>query len=156
MRKCIVKDKEAYFHKWIEESKLILDGSNNNKIEGQAKATLGLIEYIEDGTVHKCYPEEVRFIKERSYDILHMGDGRTLKKYKGKESESTEPIEFKKEETPKEQVIMVQPRKDMGTFSKKETYIARASKEGAYEIIDDYGLINQLSIMELINNFIEA
>lgn len=67
---------------------------------------------------------------------------------------SNKTIFFK--DKPKEQVIMVKPRKDMATFSRRETYIARESKEGAYEIIDDYGLINQLSIMELINNFIEA
>lgn len=56
---------------------------------------------------------------------------------------------------PREQVIMVRPRKDMATFSRGETYIARASKESAYEIIDDYGLTNKLSIMELVEKFIK-
>lgn len=55
----------------------------------------------------------------------------------------------------KKQVIMVKPRKDMATFSKKETYIARASKECVYEIIDEFGLSNRLSIMELVTKFIE-
>jgi hypothetical protein len=62
LRKCIVKNKQAYFHRWAEISKIVtpsmLAGRHNG---GVIKQTVGIIEYVVDGTVHECYPNEIRF-----------------------------------------------------------------------------------------------
>lgn len=61
LRSCIVVDKKAYFHRWIDKSKIIdpspMIGGHNG---GVIKFTVGLVEY-EDGSVHECYPHEIKF-----------------------------------------------------------------------------------------------
>ena len=61
-RRCTVKGKKAIFHTWAEISKVV---PPSNMIGGHAggvvKQTVAIIEYEEDGTVHECYPNEIRF-----------------------------------------------------------------------------------------------
>jgi hypothetical protein len=61
LRKCIVKDRPAYFHKWSDKSEIVppshMIGGHGGRV---ITLTVGIVEY-EDGTVHECYPSEVRF-----------------------------------------------------------------------------------------------
>lgn len=108
MRKCIVKDKEAYFHRWIEQMDIIEPSSMiGGHAGGQVKRTLCLIEYIENGTVHKCYPEEVIFIKERSYEVVYTGDGRSFKIYEDEESGEETNRMFSYRFTPKDEIGII-------------------------------------------------
>lgn len=63
LRRCIVKDKQALFHRWAEKSKIVdpspMIGGHKG---GVLKLTVGIVEYLIDGTIHECYPEEIRFI----------------------------------------------------------------------------------------------
>lgn len=58
-RPCMVKDRKALFHRW-EEKASIRDAVMIGTTSGQLAATVGIVEY-EDGTVHECYPYEIRF-----------------------------------------------------------------------------------------------
>ena len=61
-RRCIVNGKKAIFHTWSEVSKVV---PPSNMIGGHpggvVKGMVAIIEYEEDGTVHECNPNEVRF-----------------------------------------------------------------------------------------------
>lgn len=64
VRKCIVKNKEAHFHRWAEVSKVVAPSMFAGGHDGGViKLTVGIIEYIDDGTVHECYPSEIRFLE---------------------------------------------------------------------------------------------
>lgn len=62
LRPCIVNGLKSLFHGWEQRSEVIppspLKGGHSG---GEIKLTLGIIER-EDGTIHKAYPEEIRFI----------------------------------------------------------------------------------------------
>lgn len=65
------KDYRAVFHHWSERfwtvGESLMTGGHAG---GQISQTVAIVEY-EDGTVHECYPEEIRFleskVKEYSY-----------------------------------------------------------------------------------------
>lgn len=75
LRPCIVKDRKALFHKWIEISKIIepspMIGGHNG---GLIKNTVAIIEY-EDGIVTECYPYEVKFIDSKSQEYCFGARG---------------------------------------------------------------------------------
>ena len=58
-RPCLVNGRKALFHRW-EDKASIRDTIMAGTIPGQLAATVGIVEY-EDGTVHECYPYEIRF-----------------------------------------------------------------------------------------------
>lgn len=62
LRPCIVNGLKSLFHGWEQRSEVIppspLKGGHSG---GEIKLTLGIIER-EDGTIHKAYPEEIRFV----------------------------------------------------------------------------------------------
>lgn len=62
LRPCIVKDKAALFHCWSDKSDIVapslMAGGHNG---GVMRYTVGIIEYIDGGAVHECYPSEIRF-----------------------------------------------------------------------------------------------
>lgn len=83
-RWCTVNGERAYFHRWIEEEKVIVQMKNftsieqmikfRKKVEDEGISPLGcgiekvkviaaLVEYM-DGTVKKVDPERVKFAKE--------------------------------------------------------------------------------------------
>lgn len=60
-RTCVVKNKNALFHCWQDKAWVV--GASpmiGGTPAGQMRMTLGIIEY-EDGTIHECYPDEIRF-----------------------------------------------------------------------------------------------
>jgi hypothetical protein len=61
LRPCFVKGQKALFHRWVDENEVIPPspcvGGHGGAI---VKRTLGIIER-EDGSIHKCYPEEIIF-----------------------------------------------------------------------------------------------
>lgn len=61
LRPCIAKGKQAVFHRWSDKSIIVppspLRGGHNG---GEARVTVGIVEY-KDGTIHECYPNEIRF-----------------------------------------------------------------------------------------------
>lgn len=62
LRPCIVNGQKALFHGWEQKADVIppslMRGGHSG---GEIKLALGIIER-EDGTIHKAYPEEIRFI----------------------------------------------------------------------------------------------
>lgn len=60
-RPCFADGKKAMFHQWTNESEIvppsIMRGGHSG---GVISTTLAIVEY-EDGTVHKTFPEKVRF-----------------------------------------------------------------------------------------------
>lgn len=62
LRPCIVCQQRALFHCWEQRSEVIppspMIGGHSG---GTVTQVLGIIER-EDGTIHKAYPEEIRFI----------------------------------------------------------------------------------------------
>lgn len=92
LRKCIVKGRPAYFHRWSDTSQIVppspMVGGHNG---GVISCTLGIIEY-EDGHVQECYPSDIKFtnkpmerpevnlMDKPAYDNAHItikyGDGR--------------------------------------------------------------------------------
>lgn len=62
LRPCIVAGQKALFHGWEQKADVIppspMRGGHSG---GEIKLALGIIER-EDGTIHKAYPEEIRFI----------------------------------------------------------------------------------------------
>ncbi|MDD4564815.1 MAG: hypothetical protein PHE79_04990 [Eubacteriales bacterium] len=58
-RTCIVKGRKALFHRW-EDKAHVYNPISIGQIPGQIKQTVGIVEYG-DGTVHECYPGEIRF-----------------------------------------------------------------------------------------------
>lgn len=53
LRPCIVTGHKAYFHCWEQFKNTLSSGR-------EVSHTLGIIER-EDGTIHKCYPDEIHF-----------------------------------------------------------------------------------------------
>lgn len=58
-RPCMIKGRKALFHRW-EDKAQVYNPMSIGQIPGQLKQTVGIVEY-EDGTVHECYPGEIRF-----------------------------------------------------------------------------------------------
>ena len=62
LRPCIVTGQKALFHRWADYSHIIPPSpQNGGHSGGEFRGTLGIIER-EDGTIHKAYPDEIRFI----------------------------------------------------------------------------------------------
>lgn len=75
-RPCKVKDKNAFFHRWSDISRVIspsvMVGGHPG---GVVSKTVGIIEYVEDGTVHECYPDEIRFLDTKGIAMgFYWGD----------------------------------------------------------------------------------
>ena len=65
LRPCLIKDKKAVFHRWTEFSEVIAPSMlKGGTPGGEIKITLAIIEY-EDGSVHRCYPEEIKFLDRK-------------------------------------------------------------------------------------------
>lgn len=68
LRPCYVHERKALFHKWEDKSEIvppsIMVGGHNG---GIVRCTLGIVEY-EDGTVHECYPYEIKFVDMPLFD----------------------------------------------------------------------------------------
>jgi hypothetical protein len=61
LRECEVKKNPAKFHCWSHKSNIIQPSIRvGGHHGGTIRYTVGIIEY-EDGTVHECYPDEIRF-----------------------------------------------------------------------------------------------
>ena len=72
-RPCIVKGKRAVFHRWEDKAELISPGLTiGSHPGGQLWQVLGIVEYS-DGTVHECYPNEIRFLG--SNEATQDGEG---------------------------------------------------------------------------------
>lgn len=68
LRPCIVDDRKALFHKWIDKSTIVepspMMGGHNG---GVLKFTVGIIE-LEDGTVEERYPYKIKFLDNKIKD----------------------------------------------------------------------------------------
>lgn len=62
LRPCMVNGVKALFHTWEQHAEVIppspMIGGHSG---GQMSQTLGIVER-EDGTIHKCYADEIRFL----------------------------------------------------------------------------------------------
>ena len=58
LRPCLVNEKQAFFHRWINHSQPVAAGSAP---AGIIAYTLGLIEY-EDGQVDEVPPKAIKFL----------------------------------------------------------------------------------------------
>lgn len=80
LRPCIVKNKHALFHIWEQKSEIIppsmMVGGHGG---GVVSSVFGIIEY-EDGTIHKCYPDEIRFIDGLHSDYFWLDESYDPKK----------------------------------------------------------------------------
>lgn len=62
LRPCIVKGNKALFHRWCDEANPIGESNlRGGHSAGQIWIVLGIVEY-EDGSIHKAYPDEIRFV----------------------------------------------------------------------------------------------
>lgn len=62
LRPCLVRGKTAFFHRWVEYSDIVAPSPMvGGRPGGVIKCTFAIVEY-EDGTVSRCYPEEIRFL----------------------------------------------------------------------------------------------
>lgn len=62
LRPCIVNGQKALFHGWEQKADVIPPSlMRSGHSGGEIRLALGIIER-EDGTIHKAYPEEIRFI----------------------------------------------------------------------------------------------
>jgi hypothetical protein len=105
-RPCIVGDKNALFHRWIEKERVILkfnyptkpwvmslirerfERDNVAPVESNlctVKNTFGLVEF-EDGTIHEVDPKEIRFLDSRN--VFHENGVSAFKK--GKDDKENE------------------------------------------------------------------
>lgn len=62
LRPCMVNGQKALFHAWTQHAEIVppspMIGGHSG---GQISQMLGIIER-EDGTIHKCYADEIRFL----------------------------------------------------------------------------------------------
>lgn len=72
-RPCIVKGRKALFHRW-EDRAWVYNPISIGLIPGQFKETVGIVEY-EDGTVHECYPGEIRFCDNKLGGVFLRTEG---------------------------------------------------------------------------------
>jgi hypothetical protein len=64
LRLCKINNNKAFFHRWSEVSQIIEPSKMiGGHVGGVVKRTVGIIEYVHDGSVHECYPHEIVFIK---------------------------------------------------------------------------------------------
>jgi len=75
-RPCYVKKHKALFHRWEDKSWVVAASPMvGGTPAGQIKMTIGIVEY-EDGSVHECYPDEIRFCdphhNEYCFDIKEI------------------------------------------------------------------------------------
>lgn len=67
IRKCIVNHMPAYFHIWAHEAKPIAPAVGvGGHGGGQVSYVIGIIERL-DGSVHKAYPEEIKFVGSEEF-----------------------------------------------------------------------------------------
>ncbi|MDE5671451.1 MAG: hypothetical protein K2J59_08330 [Eubacterium sp.] len=65
LRPCLVNEKQAFFHKWINFSKPVEAGLTiGSAPAGIIAYTLGLVEY-EDGQVDEVSPKTIKFLDRR-------------------------------------------------------------------------------------------
>lgn len=65
LRPCVVKGKKALFHRWAEYSDVVPPSPMVGGAPGGViKSTLAIIEY-EDGTIKRCYSEEIKFLDRK-------------------------------------------------------------------------------------------
>ena len=61
-RTCIVNGRAALFHRWSDKSEIVAPSVMvGGHTGGVVSCTVGIIEYIENGDVHECWPSEIRF-----------------------------------------------------------------------------------------------
>ena len=61
LRTCTVNGREGYFHRWTDKAQVVAPGiAVGSHPGGQMWLVFGVVEYA-DGTVHECYPYEIRF-----------------------------------------------------------------------------------------------
>ena len=78
LRPCFVNNRKALFHRWEPKMQVVgesmLQGGHS---AGQLAITVGIVEY-ENGTVHECYPYEIRFcdnkLEEYHFPLLPKED----------------------------------------------------------------------------------
>lgn len=64
-RPCLANGKKAFFHKWIDVSSVVPPSPMvGGAPGGTVKQTYALVEY-EDGTINRCYPEEIKFLDRK-------------------------------------------------------------------------------------------
>lgn len=65
LRPCFVKGKKALFHCWEPKMQVVGESMlRGGHSAGQLAVTVGIVEY-DDGTVHECYPYEIRFCDDK-------------------------------------------------------------------------------------------
>ena len=60
LRPCLANDRKAFFHRWTECSNVV---PPSPMVGGtpSSYSTFAIVEY-EDGTISRCYPEEIKFL----------------------------------------------------------------------------------------------
>lgn len=75
IRQCKAKGKNAFFHRWSETSNVLMPSAMvGGHKGGEVKKTLGIIEYVDDGTVHECYPNEIQFLDTKGKAMGYCWD----------------------------------------------------------------------------------
>jgi len=83
LRPCKVKGKNAFFHKWSDVSSIIPPSAMvGGHTGGTVSRTIGIIEYIESGVVHECFPTEIIFLDTKEKATGFCWDDRTADDYK--------------------------------------------------------------------------
>jgi hypothetical protein len=68
-RPCIVEEHKALFHMWSQRC---------TPVGGTLQYTIGIVEY-EDGTVHECYPNVIRFCDNKCKDYTFPEEKKEIK-----------------------------------------------------------------------------
>lgn len=64
-RPCLANGKKAFFHRWIECSDVVPPSPMVGGAPGGViKSTFAIVEF-EDGTINRCYPEEIKFLDRK-------------------------------------------------------------------------------------------
>lgn len=75
LRPCKANGKNAFFHRWSEVSNVLMPsamvGGHNG---GEVKKTLGIIECVDDGTVHECFPNQIQFLDTKGKAMGYCWD----------------------------------------------------------------------------------
>ncbi len=61
-RPCLANGRKAFFHRWTECPDIVPPSPMVGGAPGGViKSTFAIVEY-EDGTINRCYPEEIKFL----------------------------------------------------------------------------------------------